>query len=49
MYIVQYIYLPTEQAETYRKICDISFNTYLSQLVRLQGEYIFLNFCEIEL
>ena len=35
----QYFFLPTEQAETYHKIClDISFNTYLSQHVRLEGK-----------
>ena len=39
---VQYVFLPTEQAETYLKILsmcmclDIPFNIYLSQLVRLE-------------
>ena len=44
---VQYVFLPTEQAETYLKILsmymclDIPFNIYLSQLVRLEGKHDF--------
>ena len=38
----QYVLLPTEQAETYLKICVfISFNLYLSKLVRLEGKLDF--------
>ena len=35
----KYVYLPTEQAETYLKSCV--FNIYLSLLVRLEGKHDF--------